>query len=251
MAQELNKQVALITGAARGVGRATALRLARAGCDIIINYYNSSDLASQLATEIEAMGVAALTIQANVSEPDSVNEMMQAVSQRYDHIDILVSNAASGVLKPAMEMKLKHWRWCLETNAYALPLLVQQAKSLLQPGARVIAVSSLGAIRSLPNYSYIAASKAALESLVRSLSFELAADDIRINAVSPGLLNTDAIKYFPERERLFKLFAERALTKTELTPAHVADTIYLLCLPEAAMIKGQTIFVDAGYATVG
>ncbi len=251
MSQTLTKQVALITGAARGVGRATALRLARAGCDIILNYYNSSDLASELAKEIEALGVKAMTVQANVADPTSVKEMMQAVAQHYDHIDILVSNAASGVLKPAMEMTLKHWRWCLETNAYALPLLVQQAKSLLKPGARVIAVSSLGAIRSLPHYSFIGASKAALESLVRSLSFELAADKITVNAVSPGLLDTDAVQYFPERERLFKEFEKRTLTDDTLAPEHVADTIYLLSLPEAAMIKGQVIFVDAGYVTVG
>lgn len=245
-------KVALITGAARGIGRATAHKLAAAGCDIIINYFNSSDLAGELCEELTAQhGVKAMALQANVADTQSVKEMMAAIAEHYDHIDILVSNAASGVLKPAMKMTVKHWRWCLETNALSLNLLVQQAKPMMPRGSRVIALSSLGAIRAIPNYAFIGASKAALESLVRSLSLELAEDDIAVNTVSAGVVDTDALKHFPNREQLLEEYQQHALSDQSLTPADVADAVYLLCLPEAKMIRGQTIFVDAGYSIVG
>ncbi len=114
-----------------------------------------------------------------------------------------------------------------------------------------MALSSLGAHRAIPNYAFIGASKAALESLVRSLSLELAPAGICVNTVSAGVVDTDALKHFPNREQLLDEYQARSLSDRPLTPQDVADVIYLLCLPEAQMIKGQTIFVDAGYSIIG
>lgn len=244
-------KVALITGGARGIGRATALKLARSGCDVAIVYFNSSDEASALVTEIEDMGRRAIAIQANVAEQASVKELFAHYRQVFDRLDFLISNAASGVLKPALSMSTKHWRWCMETNALALNHLVTEAKSLMPRGARVIALSSLGASRAIPNYAFIGASKAALEALVRSLSLELAEFDISVNTVSAGVVDTDALKYFPNREQLLNEYQAHALASRPLLPEDVADTVYLLCLPEAQMIRGHTLFVDAGYSVVG
>ena len=246
----LNK-VALITGGARGIGRATALKLASAGTDIGIIYYNSSDEAAALVSEIEALGRRAVAIQANVSDHQSVKEMFTQFRQYFTRLDFLVSNAASGVLKPAMKMSTKHWRWCMETNALALNHLVTEGRDLMAPGSRVIALSSLGAHRAIPNYAFIGASKAALEALVRSLSLELAVDGISVNTVSAGVVDTDALKHFPNREHLLDEYQSRSLSEKPLLPQDVADVVYLLCLPESQMIKGQTIFVDAGYSIVG
>lgn len=244
-------KTALITGGARGIGRATVLKFARAGCDVAINYFNSSDDAEALAEEVRGLGVRACTIAGNVADPQSVKEIFQHLKEFTPEINFLINNAASGVLKPALEMKLKHWRWCLETNALALNLLAQQARDMMPHGSRIIALSSLGASRAIPNYAFIGASKAALESLVRSLSLELAADGIAVNTVSAGVVDTDALKYFPNRESLLEEYRNHSLAGRELEPADVADTVYLLCLPEAQMIMGQTIFVDAGYAMIG
>ena len=246
----LNK-VALITGGARGIGRATALKLANAGADIGIIYYNSSDEAEALVSEIQALGRRAVAIQSNVSDHQSVKEMFVQFSTHFDRLDFLVSNAASGVLKPAMKMSTKHWRWCMETNALALNHLVSEGRHLMAPGSRVIALSSLGAHRAIPNYAFIGASKAALEALVRSLSLELAVDGISVNTVSAGVVDTDALKHFPNREHLLEEYQSRSLAEKPLLPKDVADVVYLLCLPESEMIKGQTIFVDAGYSIVG
>jgi enoyl-[acyl-carrier protein] reductase III len=251
MSAPLAGKVALVTGASRGIGRAIAQKLASAGCDVAVNYYNSAEEAEALCAEIRALGRRACALQASVGIPDSVDDMFVEFGKHFDHLDILVSNAASGVLKPALEMTLKHWRWCLETNALALNLLAQRSVSLMPAGARIIAMSSLGASRAMPDYGFIGASKAALESLVRTLAQELGPRQIRVNAVSAGVVDTDALRYFPNREELLANFAHRTPAGPVLTPQDVAGAVYLLCLPEAAMITGHTLVVDGGFSISG
>ena len=244
-------KVGLITGGARGIGRATALKLAQAGSDIAIVYYNSSDEAQNMVQEIQSMGRKAVALQANVADHQSIKEMFAQFREHFTHLNFLISNAASGVLKPALKMSTKHWRWCLETNALALNHLVTEGRELMPKNSRVVALSSLGAARTIPNYAFIGASKAALESLVRSLSLELAIDGITVNTVSAGVVDTDALKHFPNREQLLDEYQAHALSDRPLVPEDVANAVYLLCLPEASMINAHTLFVDAGYSQVG
>jgi enoyl-[acyl-carrier protein] reductase III len=251
MSGALAGKVALVTGASRGIGRAIARKLASAGCDVAVNYYNSHDEAQGLCVELRSMGRRAHAVQGSVGVPDSVDEMFTEVRKHFDRIDIVVSNAASGVLKPAMEMSLKHWRWCLETNAFALDLLAQRSVPLMKDGGRIIAMSSLGAQRAMPDYGFIGASKAALESLARTLAQELGPRNIRVNIVSAGVVDTDALAYFPNREQLLANFAQRTPAGPVLTPDDVAGAVYLLCLPEAAMINGHTLVVDGGFCISG
>jgi enoyl-[acyl-carrier protein] reductase III len=251
MSAPLEGKVALVTGAARGIGRAIAHKLATAGCDVGVNYYNSHAEAEALCGEVRAMGRRAVAVQGSVGIPDSVDEMFVELGEHFDRLDIVVSNAASGVLKPAMDMTLKHWRWCVETNAFALALLAQHAVPMMPQGGRIIAMSSLGASRAMPGYGFIGASKAALESLVRTLAQELGAKNIRVNTVSAGVVDTDALNYFPNREQLLANFAERTPAGPVLTPDDVAGAVYLLCLPEAAMITGHTLVVDGGFCISG
>jgi len=129
--------------------------IAREGCDVAANYYNSAEEAEALCREIRALGRRACAIAGSVGIPDSVDEIYAEFGKHFDRLDIVVSNAASGVLKPTIEMGLKHWRWCMETNALALNLLTQRGLPLMQPGARIIAMSSLGAQRAMPGYGFI------------------------------------------------------------------------------------------------
>lgn len=251
MTQTLAGRVALVTGGARGIGRATALKLASAGCDIAVNYYNSHAEATAVCEQAQSLGRKAIAIQGNVGDPESTKDIFNIFTETFSRLDILVSNAASGVLKPVMQMNRKHWRWCLETNALALVMLSQEAAKLMSEGGRIIALSSLGASRSIPDYGFVGASKAALESLVRSLAQELAHKGIRVNTVSAGVVDTDALSHFPNREMLLENFNIRNPTGKSLLPEHVADAIYLLCLQEAEMINGQTLVVDGGFAISG
>lgn len=252
MSGALSNQVALVSGAARGIGRAIALKLASAGCDIAANYYNSADEAEALCAEIRTMGRRAVAIQASVGIPASVDDLFVELRKHFERLDIIVNNAASGVLKPTTEMTLKHWRWCMETNALALNLLTQRALPLIPAGGgRIIALSSLGASRAMPHYGFIGASKAALEALVRSLAQELGPRGIRVNTVSAGVVDTDALAYFPNRDEVLAGYAARTPAGPVLTPQDVADAVYLLCLPEARMINGATLVVDGGFAISG
>lgn len=251
MPEALQGKVALITGAARGIGRAIARKLASAGCDVVVNYYNSAEEAEALCKDIAALGRRAVAVQASVGIPDSVDELFDTIGKEFDRLDIVVSNAASGVLKPVMDMGLKHWRWCLETNALALNLLAQHAVPMMRDGGRIIAMSSLGSQRAMPNYGFIGASKAALEALVRALAQELGPRGIRVNTVSAGVVDTDALGYFPNRDEVLADFERRNPAQAKLTPEAVADAVYLLCLPEAAMINGHTLVVDGGFAISG
>ena len=251
MAEPLAGKVALVTGAARGIGRATARKLAAAGCDIAVNYYNSADAAASLCEEIRGLGRRACALQASVGIPDSVDEMFAGFRREFDRLDFVVSNAASGVLKPAIEMTLKHWRWCMETNALALNLLAQRSLELMPNGGRIVAISSLGASRAMPGYGFVGASKAALEALARALAQELGPRGIRVNVVSAGVVDTDALAYFANREELLADFARRTPAGPVLTPQDVAAAVYLLCRPEAGMINGHTLVVDGGFAISG
>ena len=251
MTLPLAGRTALITGGARGIGRAAARKLATAGCDIIVNYYNSHDEAQALCAELAALGRRTLAVQGSVADVASVDDMFTAIRAEFPRLDIVISNAASGVLKPAMEMTLKHWRWCMETNAFALNVLAQRAVPMMPAGGRILAMTSLGSSRAIPNYAFIGASKAALEALVRSLAQELGPQGIRVNAISAGVVDTDALGHFPNREKLLAQYAERTPAGPVLTTDDVAGAIYLLCLPEANMITGQTIVVDGGFAISG
>src|SRR5713101_6968675 len=251
MSDALAGKLAMVTGASRGIGRAIEHKLAAAGCDVAVNYYNSHDEAEAVCAAMRAAGRNACAIQGNVGNPESVQELFAEFHQHFDRLDILVSNAATGVLKPVLEMSLKHWRWCLETNALALALLAQRAVPLMPAGGRIVAMSSLGANRAIPGYGFIGSSKAALESLVRTLAQELGPRGIRVNAVSAGVVDTDALRFFPNREELLAEYGRRTPAGPTLTPEDVAGAVYLLCLPEASMINGHTLIVDGGYCISG
>lgn len=247
----LTHKTALVTGATRGIGRAIARKLASAGCDVVVNYYNSHEQAEALCAEIRGLGRRAWAVKASVGIPESVDELFEELGKHVERLDIIVSNAASGVLKPALEMTIKHWRWCLETNALALNLLTQRGVAMMPAGGSIIALSSLGAVRAMPGYGFIGASKAALESLVRTLAQELGPRGIRVNTVSAGVVDTDALSYFPNREELLENYAKRTPLGPTLAPEDVAGAVYLLCLPESRMITGHTLIVDGGFCISG
>ncbi|MDA1193810.1 MAG: enoyl-[acyl-carrier-protein] reductase FabL [Planctomycetota bacterium] len=252
IAIDLTGKRALVTGGSRGIGRAIALRLAEAGCDVAINYLRSRAPAQETADAVEARGRKSLTYKVNVAQTDKLGGMFDAIRDEFGGLDILVSNAASGVIKPAMELTYRHWQWTMDINAAALLPLAQHAAPLMEErGGHIIAVSSLGAVRAIPNYAAVGASKAALESLVRHLSVELAPRGIRVNAISAGVVDTDALKHFSNRSELLDESARRTPAGRLTEPEDVADAALFLVSPLAHMMIGQTMVVDGGYSIMG
>lgn len=244
----LQGKVALVTGSSRGIGKAIALRLAENGVDLVVNYVRHRRDAEETAEQIEARGRRCLVVKANVANDEDVVAMFEQVRTEFGRLDFLVSNAASGVLKPAMELSARHWNWAMDINARALLTLTQHAVPLMPEGARIMAVSSMGAVRAIENYTAVGASKAALESLVRHLAVELGPKKINVNTISAGAVDTEALKKFPNRGQIL----DSALARTPLgrltTPEDVADVALFLCSDLAQMIQGQTIVVDGGYS---
>jgi len=240
---------ALVTGASRGIGRAIALSLADVKVDVAINFFRHRAPAEAVAKEIEARGARALLVRGNVADEGHVLRMFDEIEAAWGGIDILISNAASGVLKPVSELTLHHFHWTMDINAGALLPLVQHLLHMPAKGPRtVVAVSSLGAIRAIPNYTAVGASKAALESMVRHLAAELAPHGVRVNAVSAGTVDTDALKHFPNREQLLEESSRRTPAGRMITPQDVANVVVFLCTEYASMIHGQTLVVDGGYS---
>ena len=180
-----------------------------------------------------------------------VERMFAEIRDHHQRLDILVSNAASGVLKPAMELTCRHWDWAMDINARALLVLARHAVEMMEGGGRIMAVSSLGAIRAVPNYTVVGASKAALESLVRHLAVELGPRQITVNTISAGVVDTDALKKFPNRDQMIGESLRRTPLGRLTTPEDVADLALFLCSDLSAMITGQTLVVDGGYAIQG
>jgi len=247
----LEGKTALITGGSRGIGRAIALKLAENGVDIVVNYVRHRKDAEATVAAIEEKGVRCLAVKANVAKEADVDRMFEEIGQTYDRLDILVSNAASGVLKPVMELTPRHWDWAMDINARALLSLSQHAVRMMKEGGRIMAVSSLGAVRAVPNYTVVGSSKAALESLVRHLAVELGPRGITVNTISAGVVDTDALKKFPNRDEIISESLRRTPLGRLTSPEDVANLALFLCSDLSGMINGQTLVVDGGYAIQG
>jgi enoyl-[acyl-carrier protein] reductase III len=246
---DLKDKVALVTGSSRGIGRACALRLARAGAHLVINCSTSQAAARQVADEIQQLGRRVAVVKADVSEAEDVQAMVEFVAQHFGRLDVLVSNVASGGFRPLMEATSQNFEGAMNTNVLALLRLVQAARPLLDKAptrAKVVALSSHGSHRSLPAYGLIGASKAALESLVRHLALELG-ERINFNTVLAGLVETQSTQALP-REFFERAQASQMTGDRPLLAEDVADAVLFLCSPLSDLIQGQTLVVDGGSA---
>jgi enoyl-[acyl-carrier protein] reductase III len=233
----------LVTGGSRGIGRAIALRFARLGAArVAIGYLRSDAAAEATAAELRELGTEPRLVRGNVA-----SERVAAQVAELGPLDALVHNAATGVIRPALETEDKHWDWTHAANARALLSLTRAAAPAMPPGSSIVAISSLGSSRALENYALVGTSKAALESLVRYLAVELGPRGVRVNAVSGGVVDTGALEHFPNREAMLSMGARNAAGRL-VTPDDVAAAVTFLCSPDAEMIRGHTLVVDGGWS---
>jgi enoyl-[acyl-carrier protein] reductase III len=232
-----------VSGGSRGIGRAIALRFARDGAKrVAIGYLRNDRAAEETAAELEGAGAEPVLVRGNVTSSRVLDEVAAL-----GPLDALVHNAATGVIRAALDTEDKHWDWTVNANARALLQLTRAASPNLDEGSSVVAISSLGAQRVLPNYVLIGTSKAALEALVRYLAVELAPRGIRVNAVSGGVVETGALEHFPNREQMLEAGAANPVGRL-VSPEDIAGVVAFLCSPDAEMIRGQTLVVDGGFS---
>jgi len=239
-------KVAMVTGSSRGLGKALAIELAKQGYDIVVNYARSRSAAEETVKEIEALGRRAIMIRANVGDVKKLRTMFEQVKEEFGRLDVFVSNAASGVLRPIMELEETHWDWTMNINAKAMLFGAQEAARLMDKGGKILGVSSLGSIRYLENYTTVGVSKAAIESLTRYLAVELAPLGIAVNTVSGGALDTEALKHFPNRDELLEDARINTPAGRMVEIEDMVKAAMFLISADSDMIRGQTIIVDGG-----
>ncbi len=233
-----------VSGGSRGIGKAIALRFARDRARrVAIGYLRNDRAAEETAEELRALGAEPVLVRGNVTS-DRVLAEVAALGP----LDALVHNAATGVMRPALETKPKHWEWTLTANARGLLDLARAAVPSMASGSSIVGISSLGSTRVLENYVLVGTSKAALESVVRYLAVELSPRGIRVNAVSAGVVETDALQHFPNREEMLEAGRTRTPAGRLVTPEDFAGVIAFLCSADADMIRGHTLVMDGGFS---
>jgi enoyl-[acyl-carrier protein] reductase III len=244
-------KVVLVSGSGRGIGSTIALHFASLGADVVVNYFRNRQPAEETAEHIRKLGRKALLVKANMGELEDIDHLFEAVEQEFHGLDIFIHNAASGFNRPVMQQRAKGWDWTMNINARSLLFAAQRATPLMEKrgGGAIVTISSPGAGRVLPDYVVVGASKAAIEAITRYLAVELASRSIVVNAVSPGMVLTDALQHF-EMVRSDVHLADKAMSITPagrlVNPQDIANVVAFLCSPAASMIRGQVITVDGG-----
>ena len=233
----------LVTGGTRGIGLAIAHRLVRDGAGrVVLGYLRNDTAAESAAAEFGKAGVTVDLVRGNVATEATIAKLAAGGPYR-----VVVHNAATGVVRPALETEDKHWDWTLNANARSLLALARATAPAMEPGSAIVAISSLGAQRVLANYVLIGTSKAALESVVRYLGVELAPRGVRVNAVSASVVDTEALAFFPNKDEMLAT-VDRTPAGRLVEPADVASAVSFLCSGDAAMVCGQTLVVDGGFS---
>ena len=240
-------RTALVTGGARGIGRGICLRLAREGIKVAVNYHSSESEARETAQQIEEMGSAAYTIQADVASKQAVDAMVEEVSEQLGPIDLLVNNAGIFEFVSHDQLTLDLWQKTLDTNLTGAFNTIWAVKpSMLERGyGRIVNVSSIGGIRARPKSIAYGASKAGLIMLTKGVAEALAPHNIRVNCLAPGLTDTDLPRQVAGPEVIDELIDATPMKRIG-QPEDAANAVHFLLSDESSFMTGQTIVASGG-----
>lgn len=248
----LRGKKALITGGTKGIGLAIAKILSQCGADVAVVYFKSRQAAESAKQELQKINPAGkqLFIRANVGNPEHIQRLAEQIKTEWGKLDILVSNAAIGVLKKAIEITESDWELTLNVSARAFLLLVRNLNALMPEGSKILTITSHGPHRYIPEYAAVGSAKAALETLTRYLAYELAPRKINVNAICSGLIDTESLRMFPSHDFMVKYTLERSPMNRLGTPEDIAKVAAFMCSSLSDWITGQIIIADGGYTIV-
>lgn len=242
-----NGKTALVTGASRGIGRAIALKLAKEGSDVVLNYANNEAAALEVKKEIESYGRRAYLFKCDVSKREELEKLAQFAVEKLEHIDVLINNAGIVRYDSIVHMSQNDWNDVLQTNLSSMFNLSQLIAPYMieQKFGKIVNISSLAAVMNLPaSYSYTA-SKAGVAAFTRVLSTELIEHGISANAIAPGVIKTDMLATLGDAAEAYR---QQIPAKRFCEPEEVAELAFFLCQEESKYIVGQTIVIDGGLA---
>jgi 3-oxoacyl-[acyl-carrier protein] reductase len=241
----LQGQVAIVTGASRGIGRAAALALAAEGATVVVNYASSSQAADAVVAEISEMGSQAVALQADVAQAEQVDALFNTVMEKYGRVDVLVNNAGIARDTLLLRMKLEDWQAVIDLNLTGVFLCTRVASKIMlkQRSGRIVNITSVVGEMGNPGQANYSAAKAGVIGFTKTVAKELASRGITVNAVAPGFIATDMTADIKAGEEILKLIPLGRYGQ----PEEVAGLIrFLAADAAAAYITGQVINIDGG-----
>ncbi len=241
-------RTALVTGGSRGIGRATSLRLAELGAEVVIDYRRDVEAAAGAVADIEAAGGRAYAVQADLEDPDAIDALFAEIGRRSGRLHALVLNAAATANRPLLDVGTHHMTRTFQLSVFGMIRCAQAGAALMDEGGSIVAVSGIDVVRHVEGHGLLAAAKGAMEVLTRYLAVELAPRSINVNAVRPGSTDTDSFRFYAA-DRYEEFRTEKAAETVRgriARPEDIAETIAFLCTPAAEWICGQVVTADGG-----
>ena len=249
MSKKLEGKVAVVTGASKGIGAAIALRLASEGAAVVVNYSSSKDGADRVVSEITGNGGKAVAVQANLAKEADIRRLFAETKKAFGKLDILVNNAGIYEFAPLENVTVEHFRKQFDLNVLGLILASQEAVRHFSPaGGSIINISSVAATSAPPNTSVYSATKAAVNAVTRSLAQELGPRQIRVNAINPGMVETEGVHAAGIAESDFRTQVERQTPLGRIgQPRDIAPAAVYLASSDSGWLTGETLYISGGF----
>ncbi|MFZ4402698.1 MAG: SDR family oxidoreductase [Pseudobdellovibrionaceae bacterium] len=244
--KKFSNKVAVVTGGTRGIGRAVSIELAKEGAMVFALYARDRASADVLSEEAKNKNLNIICLRGDLTRPEKFQSLTEELLAKTDHVDFIIHCAASGVHKEATQLTHKHLAWTFDINVFAIHNLIQVLIEKMPAGGRIVGVTSSGGTRVIPYYAAVGSSKGALESLFRHYASELAPKGIAVNCVCPGLVLTDAVEAFPDKDSRTDKTIQATPSGQLTTPEDVANVVSFLCDKRSSQIVGQTLVIDGG-----